>query len=137
MEVLFYGAQPARHDFDSGLMVYGLGIHLVLFCICVCILLTRRNPVQPVVFFSVVIMFALATADMSLSFRVVIQDIPALLNSSIDYNGVAAHIYPKNPLFVTNKYVTSLHMAVLSTQARFSLIADVLLVCGPSLEVVT
>ena len=103
MEVLLYGAQPARHDFDSDLTIYGVGIHFVLFWICVCILLMRRNPAQLVVFFSVVVMFALATADIFFSFRLVIRDIPAVFKGNMDVNVLNAHIYPKNPLFVTNK----------------------------------
>ena len=55
------------------------------------------------VFFSVVVMFALATADIFFSFRLVIRDIPAVFKGNMDVNVLNAHIYPKNPLFVTNK----------------------------------
>jgi NADH:ubiquinone oxidoreductase subunit K len=83
--------------------VRAIGIHLVLFCICTYSLLMRRNPAQLVVLLSLIIMFALATADISLSFRLIIHDVPAVLNGNIGVNVILEHVYPKNPLFVTNK----------------------------------
>lgn len=81
------------------------GIHIVLFCICAYILFRRRNPAQLLVMLSVIIMFALATADISLSFRLIIHDVPAVLKGNMGINAVLTHVYPKNPLFVTNNLV--------------------------------
>jgi hypothetical protein len=48
-------------------------------------------------------MFALATVDISLSFRLIIDDVPAVQRGSMGVDVILAHVYPKIPIFVTNK----------------------------------
>jgi len=81
------------------------GVHLVLFCVCVNILAKRRNFAQPIILVALAIMFALATADISLSFRLVVKDIPSAIKGSMPVLDVLTHMYPKNPLFVTNNLI--------------------------------
>jgi hypothetical protein len=80
-----------------------VGVHLVLFCTCAYILYTRGNPAQLVLLLSAITMFALATADISLSFRLIIDDVPAVQRGNIGVDVILAHIFPKIPIFVTNK----------------------------------
>jgi hypothetical protein len=56
---------------------------------------------------SATVMFALATADIALSFRLILRDIPSILRQEIQVADILEHVYPKNPLFVTNKFVSS------------------------------
>jgi hypothetical protein len=53
-------------------------------------------------------MFVLATADVALTFSLVLHDIPSLLGSDPEStNTLVKHVLLKNPLFVTNKQVFS------------------------------
>jgi hypothetical protein len=79
------------------------GVQLVLFSICAFILIKRRKPSQLVLLLVVTIMFVLATVDLSMSFRMVASDLPAALRDDITVSVALSHIYPKNPLYVTNK----------------------------------
>lgn len=53
-------------------------------------------------------MFALATVDTALSFRFALHDLPLFHRQEIDVQTVLNRIYPKNPLFITNKCVLKL-----------------------------
>lgn len=83
------------------------GVHLVLFCICFYVLFTRRNRAQIIILLAVTFMFALATADLALSYRFLIHDVPDVLTLKVDLTDVLPHIYPKSALFVTNKCIFS------------------------------
>lgn len=77
------------------------GVQLVLFCICAYVLIKRRRPSQLVLLLVVTIMFSLATVDLAISFRMIVDDLPTVADS--DSSVALAHLYPKNPLYVTNK----------------------------------
>lgn len=50
-------------------------------------------------------MFALATADVALSYCFLIRDVPAVLTGKVNIDDVVQHVHPKNLLYVTNKCV--------------------------------
>ena len=77
------------------------GIHFVLFCICVFlqVLFREKGPTQWIIFGAVFIMFALSTADVSLTIRLMTHD----LVTTPDY--MLERIYSKSLIYVTNKYV--------------------------------
>lgn len=83
------------------------GVHLVLFFICFYILFTRRNPTQLIILSSITVMFALATADLVVSYLFILRDVPAVLRFERNVEDVITHINPKSPIFVTNKYVVA------------------------------
>ena len=76
-----------------------IGIHFVLFCVCMFLLIFDRRPTHWIILGSAFIMFALSTADISLTFRLMTHD----LATTEDY--MLKRLYPKSPIFVTNKYV--------------------------------
>ncbi|KAF9462192.1 hypothetical protein BDZ94DRAFT_1367715 [Collybia nuda] len=53
-------------------------------------------------------MFMLATADIAMSFNMVLAPTPSAPNDEAIANIVLARLYPKNPLYVTNKHAFSL-----------------------------
>ena len=65
------------------------------------VLIRERRPThsQWIILGSAFIMFALSTADVSLTIRLMTHD----LATTPDY--ILERIYPKSPIFVTNKYV--------------------------------
>ena len=50
-------------------------------------------------------MLALATADVALTFRLVVIDLPTVLQLEASPNDISPHIRQKNSLFVTDKQV--------------------------------
>jgi len=67
------------------------GIHFVLFCICMFILVRNRRSTQWFILASAFVMFALSTADISLSFRVMTHDLRdrhwrEIINLSVAFN---------------------------------------------------
>ena len=76
------------------------GIHFVLFCICMFLLIRERRSTHSQWFILgfAFIMFALSTADISLSIRV--------MTHGLTTQGYCLKCaYPKIPIFLTNKYV--------------------------------
>lgn len=79
------------------------GVHFALYCICAYTLVKRKKKAQLFMLLAVTAMFILSTADIALSFRLVLRDIPALARQKIDFVKVITRTYPKTPLFVANK----------------------------------
>ncbi|TFK37138.1 hypothetical protein BDQ12DRAFT_685855 [Crucibulum laeve] len=82
------------------------GIHVILFLICTYILFKNQKPAQLLIFISVAAMFALSTADIVLSFRAMIIDMPNLL-----YSGslpLMNALFPKLLVFVVNNLVADI-----------------------------
>ena len=101
-EIFFYGIQNLSSNWISSSCWTDItGIHFVLFCICVFVLIRERRPAhsQWIILGSAFIMFALSTADVSLTIRLMTHD----LVTTPDY--MRGRIHPTNSIFVTNKYV--------------------------------
>lgn len=79
------------------------GAHVVLFCICAHILIKRRNRRQLVLLFATSAMFLVATVDVSLSFNMDLARAPSTFSEKMMLDDITARLYPKNPLYVTNK----------------------------------
>jgi hypothetical protein len=84
-----------------------LGIHLVIFFLCVRVLLPRRRKIQRVMLGAVVIMFLLATFDVAVSWRLFLRHTPVL------YTGTSATflqaVHPKIIIHLINKSVFPYH----------------------------
>ena len=67
------------------------------------LLIRERRPThcQWIILGSAFIMFALSTADVSLTIQLMTHD----LTTTPDYILLLERIYPKGPIFVANKYV--------------------------------
>lgn len=79
------------------------GIHIVLFCICVYTLSTRRNPAHLIILGFIVVMVAISVADIGLTYRLVLRDLPAVLKFQRTATSAIARVLPKGHLYVTNK----------------------------------
>lgn len=79
------------------------GVHLVLYCICTYTLVKRRKSTQLVILFAITVMFALTTADIAISFRLLLDDLPAVVKHEMDLLTALNRANPKTPLFITNK----------------------------------
>ncbi|TFK37114.1 hypothetical protein BDQ12DRAFT_685818 [Crucibulum laeve] len=85
------------------------GIHIVLFTICIYILIKNRKSTHPAILVAVVIMFALSTADIAITFRAMIEDLPKIITLQLDQlDNILRRIYPKNPIFVANNLVADI-----------------------------
>ncbi|KAF8994031.1 hypothetical protein BDQ17DRAFT_1367415 [Cyathus striatus] len=82
------------------------GVHVVLFFICIFILVSHRRTTQPFLLVAIVTMFMLSTADIAVSFRVILRDVPLVFNQALDT--VFSHTYPKGPIFVANNFIADL-----------------------------
>ncbi|KAG6915110.1 hypothetical protein DXG01_013408 [Tephrocybe rancida] len=78
-------------------------VHLVLFCICVYLLATRRSPAHLIILVSIIVMFALSVADIAISYRLALRDIPAVLKQEMNLVDAIARAITKGYLFVSNK----------------------------------
>lgn len=83
-----------------------IGIHFVIFCLCVRVLLPRRRKIQRMMLGAVVVMFLLATLDVAMSWRLFLRHTPVL------YTGTSATflqaVYPKIIIHLVNKSVPPL-----------------------------
>lgn len=68
---------------------------------------------------ALLVMFGLATADIAVSSRITIHDIPFLISKQIDSQAVLMHAYPKVFLFITNKWVGLITWSHLLISASF------------------
>jgi len=82
------------------------GIHFVLFCICIFILLRNGRPKQWFILVSAIVMFALSTADVALTFRFMTHDIIDVLPQN-----VLAIFCAKNLIFVSNNFIAELTLS--------------------------
>lgn len=110
------------------------GIHIALFCIYLFVLFAKKKAVQLAILLALTVMFALATADVGLSFHIALHDLPSFNRAEINVPTFTKRIFPKAPIFVTNKYVLKFlwhwHSAKVDDDwYLLSLIADMLLVC--------
>ncbi|KDR79166.1 hypothetical protein GALMADRAFT_1225655 [Galerina marginata CBS 339.88] len=83
------------------------GIHVVLFCICMFILVRNRRSTQWFIFVSAIIMFALSTVDISITMRILTHDIVNALDPDHSHQ-IARLVYVKNPVFVSNNLIADL-----------------------------
>ncbi|GLB40989.1 hypothetical protein LshimejAT787_0902040 [Lyophyllum shimeji] len=88
----------------AGFLVESLlfGVHIVLFCICVYVLGTRRNPAKLIFLVLIVIMFGISLADIVLSYRFVLHDIAAVLKLKMSVVTAIGRAMPKGYLYVSN-----------------------------------
>ncbi|KAF8066704.1 hypothetical protein FPV67DRAFT_1202978 [Lyophyllum atratum] len=82
------------------------GIHCILYCICAYILGTRRNPGQLIILVAITVIFGVATADIALSYRFILHDVPAVLKLQMTVDSAVNRILPKGLLYVTNNLIT-------------------------------
>ena len=80
-------------------------MHVVLFPICARILFRRRRKIQLMMLAAVAVMFALATADVAVSWRLFLRHTKWLYTEDIHLLYKA--IFPKFWIFLVNKYVRS------------------------------
>ena len=86
---------------------WSTGIHFVLFCICMFILVRNslRRPTQWFILVSAFVMFALSTADISITFRFMTHDILEVLEQGSGSYLVRKFQFVKSHIFVSNKSV--------------------------------
>ncbi|KAF8901174.1 hypothetical protein CPB84DRAFT_1777949 [Gymnopilus junonius] len=82
-------------------------IHLALFCVCMYILLQNRQTAQWFILVSAILMFALSTADIAITFRLLTHDIVNAFDPAKN-RAIVKFIYAKTPLFVSNNLVADL-----------------------------
>ncbi|KAF8192957.1 hypothetical protein BJ912DRAFT_961536 [Pholiota molesta] len=95
--------------FSTSAMVETLlyGIHLILFCICIFLLLRNRRLTQWFISISAVVMFVLSTADIAITFRVISYVVPRLADPKIA--GITTKlIHAKTAIFVADNFVAEL-----------------------------
>ncbi|KAF4609947.1 hypothetical protein D9613_010652 [Agrocybe pediades] len=85
------------------------GIHIVLFSVCMFVLLRNRRTTHIFIFLSAVAMFALSTADAAITMRLQSHDI-AFLSDPVQSPRITARMNDKNPLFITNNFISDLIM---------------------------
>ncbi|KAF9465907.1 hypothetical protein BDZ94DRAFT_275572 [Collybia nuda] len=81
------------------------GIHLVLYFLCVFILIKHRKKSQLFILSAITIMFALTTADVAISFRFLLHDIPRVIKHEMNILMALLRAYPKTPFFITNNFL--------------------------------
>ena len=103
---LFYTVMKIFQLLEYRLNWWSTGIHFVLFCICMFILVRNRRPTQWFIFVSAFTMFALSTADISITFQFMTHDIIDLLDQGGNFSDpVVKSLMAKNLIFVSNKSV--------------------------------
>lgn len=85
-----------------------VGMHAVLFFVSTYILVRRWKTSQAILLGAIFTMFALSTADVAITWRTVLRDLGIIITG--DVNRIYKRIYPKFPIFVTNKYVPFPHI---------------------------
>ncbi|KAG6916999.1 hypothetical protein DXG01_004344 [Tephrocybe rancida] len=81
------------------------GIQSVLFCICLYLLATRRNPAHLIILLSMITMFVISIADIVISYRWVIHDVLAVLKFKMTTERAVIRVLPKGYLWVTNNLI--------------------------------
>lgn len=81
------------------------GVHLVLLCLCAFFLIRKSSLVRTIILLSLITIFALATADVALTFNLVLHDIPAVIKLELSPNTLVKHVLLKHSLFVTNNII--------------------------------
>lgn len=92
-----------------------IGIHFVLFCICIFILVRNGRPTQWFILAAAFVMFVLSTADISITFRLMTHDIGAVILNPGGPDArypVLKRLYEKDIIFVSNKSVLSLFSTI-------------------------
>lgn len=95
------------------------GIHFVLFCICIFILVRNRRPTQWFILVSAIVMFALSTADIAITFRFMTHDVIDVFGQDVFGQDVFGQdvvtsipalkeFLAKNLIFVSNKSVLNM-----------------------------
>lgn len=108
------------------------GSHFVLFGVCMYILNRNKGSIHWFIFTSAFFMFAISTADISITFRLMGHDI--LLLDGSDLNDevplLVQRFYPKNLLFVADKYGSHNFLSVycIGPHNLISLVAEIILV---------
>ncbi|KAG6890049.1 hypothetical protein C0995_012507 [Termitomyces sp. Mi166 len=81
------------------------GVQFVLFCICFYLLVTRRNPASTIVLLSSIVMFVISVAEIVVSYRWALHDLPAALKLQMDVRKVIHDSYLKGYLYVSNNLI--------------------------------
>lgn len=81
------------------------GVHLVLLCLCAFFLIRKSSLLRTIILLSLITIFALATADVALTFNLVLHDIPAVIKLELSPNTLVKHVLLKHSLFVTNNII--------------------------------
>ncbi|KAG6856672.1 hypothetical protein H0H87_001886 [Tephrocybe sp. NHM501043] len=102
-ETLLFGKSSHSNEASIYLPVRMPGVQLVLFCICVYLLATKRSPAHLIVMLSIIAMFVLAIADTGISFHYAVHDIPGVIKSKTDIGPTTMKTLLKGYLYVTNK----------------------------------
>ena len=111
---LFYTVMKIFQLLEYRLNWWSTGIHFVLFCICMFILIRNRRLTQWFILVSAFAMFALSTADISITFQYMTHDI------KLDLLDLGGSLYrpvqkSKDLIFVSNKSVLNMmSMALIS-----------------------
>ena len=106
---LFYTVMKILQLLKYRLNLWSTGVHFVLFCICMFILVRNslRRPTQWFILVSAFVMFALSTADISITFRLMTDNI-LLVDILEEYSHSSSRLKflsVKCLIFVTNKSV--------------------------------
>ena len=78
-------------------------MHVILFLICVYLLVRRRGKQQIMILMVAVVMFILATADIAVSWNVMLQDTTSLYTGNT--TTLLQRLYPKFLFYIVNKSV--------------------------------
>lgn len=114
------------------------GIHFVLFCICMFILVRNGRPTQWFILAAAFVMFILSTADISLTFRLTTHDIAVIFipggPQPDSLCPVLKRVYEKNVVFVSNNFIAELILLyrcyMIWGRSKYLLVLTSLLVLG-------
>ncbi|KAF8816440.1 hypothetical protein BYT27DRAFT_7183985 [Phlegmacium glaucopus] len=124
--------------FNASIVVEVLfyGIQFVLFCVCMYILLLNRHSTHWFIPLSAFVMFALSTADIAISIRLIAHDFFPLLGPD-GFPFYVHAIYPKAPIFVANNFIAELILLyrcyIIWGRSKYLLCGASLLVLGDSI----
>ncbi|KAF8956604.1 hypothetical protein BDZ97DRAFT_1851135, partial [Flammula alnicola] len=79
------------------------GMHTIIFFLCVRVLLQQKRRLRMIMLVAVVIMFMLATADLAITWNIILQHTQILYSG--DSSKLLTAIYPKFIIFLINKSV--------------------------------
>jgi len=105
--------QSALLQLNAAVMVETLfyGIHFVLFCICISILVRNGRPTQWFILAAAFVMFVLSTGDISITFRLMTHDIGGVIfnpGGPDTRYPVLKRFYEKDIIFVSNNFIAEL-----------------------------
>ncbi|KAJ3572731.1 hypothetical protein NP233_g2886 [Leucocoprinus birnbaumii] len=93
---------------SASVEIFLFGIHCMLFAVSFLVLIRKRTTSNVICLAALVTMFVLSIADVALTVRMDMHDVPMFLQGQMSLNLVVSRLYPKGPIFIANNFLADL-----------------------------